>query len=429
MADIPGGIKVTSFISPTDDTDTFPTHDSIYGKGGLRTVAEISDRDGITPARRSEGMMVYVEDDQKVYILQGGLDNTDWVEFTSIGPQGETGPAGAEGPQGPAGADGADGAEGTDGADGAEGPQGPVGPQGPQGEPGLLESIAEGKIIIGDTNNGFVESGYTMPKTAGDAGHVLQSNGEGGVVFSNIIEQIASDLANYFNLNSSTTIQGDLNGDGIVGTADLLLLLANYGTNIGSGTLYPFSYSIEDTDNSIPYTNVSNYTTETDTSAINIADDLNLLEIETPSNIVAYSPIYWQTDLPTDTVFLNDGGATVGAVEVNKVMSISMTVRHEQQSVNSGTHRVFAFMTKILSNTTVQTLHLLGSYSTSVANYEDVSSSFTQNISESLGNVFETINSEYPESISLKFYVTRDSNPDESGLSRVKIKNLDITWD
>ena len=58
MADIPGGIKVTSFISPTDTTDTFPTHDSIFGKGGLRTVDTTTTRNNIPDARRSEGMMV-----------------------------------------------------------------------------------------------------------------------------------------------------------------------------------------------------------------------------------------------------------------------------------------------------------------------------------------------------------------------------------
>ena len=48
MAKISGGIPVTSFISPTDDTDTFATHNEEYGKGGYRTVDNATERQAIT---------------------------------------------------------------------------------------------------------------------------------------------------------------------------------------------------------------------------------------------------------------------------------------------------------------------------------------------------------------------------------------------
>ena len=83
MAEIPGSIRVTGFIAPTDSTDTYPvTHDT-YNKGGYRTVASIAERNGITSDRRSIGMMVYVDSESKAYVLRGEdvSDNNGWEEF------------------------------------------------------------------------------------------------------------------------------------------------------------------------------------------------------------------------------------------------------------------------------------------------------------------------------------------------------------
>lgn len=82
MATIVGGIPITSFISPTDDTDTFEVTREEYNKGGYRTVADITERDAITPARRKEGMLVRVLSDSKHYTLLGGIDNVNWSEQT-----------------------------------------------------------------------------------------------------------------------------------------------------------------------------------------------------------------------------------------------------------------------------------------------------------------------------------------------------------
>jgi hypothetical protein len=132
MADIPGGIKVTSFISPTDDTDTFPTHSSIYGQGGWTETASTTTRDAITTDRRSEGMAVFVKNTNTLYVLQGGITNNDWVEFA-----GTPGATGATGPTGAAGTNGVDGAPGADGVDGATGARGATGPTGAAGTNGI----------------------------------------------------------------------------------------------------------------------------------------------------------------------------------------------------------------------------------------------------------------------------------------------------
>lgn len=82
------------FIAPTDSTDTYATQDSVYGKGGHKEAADITERDAITSARRREGMFVYVIDSDgagtpALYTLEGGITNTDWVQV-SLGGGGGT---------------------------------------------------------------------------------------------------------------------------------------------------------------------------------------------------------------------------------------------------------------------------------------------------------------------------------------------------
>jgi hypothetical protein len=58
MALITGAVNVTGTLAPTDTTDVYATHDSVYGKGGYREVIDLTARDSITVARRSDGMLV-----------------------------------------------------------------------------------------------------------------------------------------------------------------------------------------------------------------------------------------------------------------------------------------------------------------------------------------------------------------------------------
>ena len=85
MAKISGGIPVTGFVSPTDDTDTFATHSEEYGKGGYKSVANSAERQAITFERRKEGMLVKQLDTGIFWALQGGIENTNWqvASFTS----------------------------------------------------------------------------------------------------------------------------------------------------------------------------------------------------------------------------------------------------------------------------------------------------------------------------------------------------------
>ena len=82
---ISGTTPVTAKIAPTSSSDAYATHDDIYGKGGYRTVVNITARNNIATERRSAGMLVYVTATDIVYKLGSGLSNTDWVSYVSSG--------------------------------------------------------------------------------------------------------------------------------------------------------------------------------------------------------------------------------------------------------------------------------------------------------------------------------------------------------
>ena len=86
MTAIPGSVRFTGFIAPSDSTDTYAVHDEVYGRGGWRTVATLAARNLITPDRRVIGMLVRVLDtgsgDEGFYTLSGGITNSHWIVET-----------------------------------------------------------------------------------------------------------------------------------------------------------------------------------------------------------------------------------------------------------------------------------------------------------------------------------------------------------
>jgi len=91
MATIPGSVRVGGFIAPSDSTDEYATQDSIYGRGGLREVADFTALNAITTDRRRAGMLVFVNSETKYYrLLAGPWDGTlgDWVEYNTSGTPG-----------------------------------------------------------------------------------------------------------------------------------------------------------------------------------------------------------------------------------------------------------------------------------------------------------------------------------------------------
>ena len=78
-----GSVAVTGFIAPTDTSDTYATHDAVLGRGGLREVATLLERDAITSDRRTIGMIVYVQADLNYYALFGDTTNLSWKNLGS----------------------------------------------------------------------------------------------------------------------------------------------------------------------------------------------------------------------------------------------------------------------------------------------------------------------------------------------------------
>lgn len=78
MANIPG-TNVAAMIAPFTTEDRFPTHSSLYGKGGSKEVSTLADRDNIPIERLTEGCTCYVVAEQKTYRWLGG----EWVEDAS----------------------------------------------------------------------------------------------------------------------------------------------------------------------------------------------------------------------------------------------------------------------------------------------------------------------------------------------------------
>lgn len=79
MAVIPGAVPVAGFIGPTDDTDVYAVIDPIYGIDGLRSVADLTERNNITTQRRRHGMLVFVRSNGNYYQLESDL--TSWVDL------------------------------------------------------------------------------------------------------------------------------------------------------------------------------------------------------------------------------------------------------------------------------------------------------------------------------------------------------------
>lgn len=71
------GTNVYSPIVPGTSRDVYPTHYSIYGKGGHKEVSTIDARNAITADRLTEGCVVYVKETDKEYQYKNG----EWVDY------------------------------------------------------------------------------------------------------------------------------------------------------------------------------------------------------------------------------------------------------------------------------------------------------------------------------------------------------------
>lgn len=75
---IMAGTRIVQPVVPNDSEDTYPTHLEYYGKGGYKSVSDLTERDNISVDRQKLGMAVYVVSDNNIYILNSySSDLTD----------------------------------------------------------------------------------------------------------------------------------------------------------------------------------------------------------------------------------------------------------------------------------------------------------------------------------------------------------------
>lgn len=83
----------TQVASPITTGNAANTHASAYQsqiRGGLHSVANITERNAITTSRREEGMLCFVISEGKTYRLNGGTSNSFWFEVPAVAGAGWT---------------------------------------------------------------------------------------------------------------------------------------------------------------------------------------------------------------------------------------------------------------------------------------------------------------------------------------------------
>jgi len=98
MSVIPNSINVSTQIAPNFTEDTFALFDPIYGIGGLREVANLTERNNISAERLRVGMLVYVTSENQFYRLVSFSENqtppydilTNWENVIFLNNSGQT---------------------------------------------------------------------------------------------------------------------------------------------------------------------------------------------------------------------------------------------------------------------------------------------------------------------------------------------------
>lgn len=83
------GHNVGGPVVPYTSADVYATHKALYGKGGYRTVATLTERNNIPLDRREMYMLVAVEANRQVYRLiiwsdAASIPNANWEVFPDL---------------------------------------------------------------------------------------------------------------------------------------------------------------------------------------------------------------------------------------------------------------------------------------------------------------------------------------------------------
>lgn len=276
---------MSDYIRTTKDTDVYPTHLSNLGKGGYHQVNSLTDRNNIPPDRLLLGMMVYVIDESKLFILTDVLPSV-WTEFQSgvagssgtsgihgsagtsgatygtSGTSGESGSSGETGTSGTSGAtygtagtsgatygtSGTSGAPGSEGSSGTSGETGTAGTSGVSGEEYIFPTNLTVSIAASKTFGKYI-NGSTIPCAGKTPSWVIQDaifesmNPTVNIASSTVVEFNQTNISNVLNLNYT------IDSPKVVSSA---ILEYKFGegtyTTLTTSTTKPLTFTHETTD-------------------------------------------------------------------------------------------------------------------------------------------------------------------------------------
>jgi hypothetical protein len=82
------GTLIIAPVRPQSDQDAYPTAFAAELLGGHHEVLTLLDRNAIPAERREEGMTCWVVETDQMYVLSGGIDDLNWLEFSTQGASG-----------------------------------------------------------------------------------------------------------------------------------------------------------------------------------------------------------------------------------------------------------------------------------------------------------------------------------------------------
>lgn len=77
------GTLITSPVRPQGTSDTYPTAYANDLLGGHHEYALLTDRDAIPADRREQGMTCWVVETGVLYVLSGGIANSNWTPYAA----------------------------------------------------------------------------------------------------------------------------------------------------------------------------------------------------------------------------------------------------------------------------------------------------------------------------------------------------------
>lgn len=288
-------------------------------------------------------------------------------------------------------------------------------------------------IVNGNPHGTSITNLVGVPPTLGSYKNVLTVNSGGTALeYSNLIEEITNEILDLININSSfTTLSADINGDGIVGSEDLLILLGQYGQTVSNA--FTVSWFLNDSNSSLPYTGSSN---ESDNIDAPSDANTNLLTLELPSSVIAYTPWTITTNLNNETVTISqNNGDPAESVEYSKDLDFIESIKLEVQQTANTSNMYNVFLKAVYSYPTASDVTIwnnLGSFTHATANYETAGGvgseyNITPSNIEDLFNHTSTGTSgdEYPSSVTMSFRYMKST---QEGDGYLRLKRVHVKW-